>query len=69
MLCLLPLEGGCKPPAPPVPPGVTVVRDLNYAGTEEPRQTLDIYVPQAPPSKPLPLVVFIHGGGWEQGSK
>ncbi len=67
ILCLLPLVGSCKPPSPPAT--VTAVRDINYAGNDEPRQSLDIYVPKTPASKPLPLVVFIHGGGWEAGSK
>ncbi|MDB6118318.1 MAG: Carboxylesterase type [Verrucomicrobiaceae bacterium] len=69
MLCLLPMVASCQPPAPAPPAGVTAVRDLNYAGTEEPRQTLDLFVPKTPPAKPLPLVVFIHGGGWTNGSK
>ena len=43
--------------------------DLNYAGTQNWRQTLDLYVPKTPPKKALPLLVFIHGGGWEQGDK
>lgn len=66
LLCLLPLIGSCAPPAPA---NLTVVRDLNYAGTQEPRQTLDMYVPKRPTEKPLPLLVFIHGGGWEGGNK
>ena len=64
---LLPLAAAGKPPQPPA--DVIAVRDLNYAGSDELRQTLDVYVPKTPPAKPLPLVVFIHGGGWEQGSK
>jgi acetyl esterase/lipase len=74
LLCLtllLPSLGSCQPgETPPTPPhGILAVRDLNYAGTANWRQTLDLYVPEKPPSKPLPLVLFIHGGGWEQGSK
>ena len=69
IVCLLPLAAIGKPPELKTPPGVIAVRDLNYAGSEEPRQTLDMYVPKTPPAKPLPLVVFIHGGGWEEGSK
>ena len=66
-LSLLPLAAHCQSQAPDS--NTLVVRDLNYAGTQEPRQTLDIYVPKVPAEKPLPLLVFIHGGGWEQGNK
>src|SRR5205085_3639213 len=31
--------------------------------------TLDLYLPKASSEKPRPLVVFIHGGGWEGGDK
>lgn len=41
-------------------------RDIAY-GTE-PRQRLDIYVPERP-SAPAPVVVFLYGGGWDSGSK
>ena len=30
---------------------------------------LDLYLPEKPAEKPLPLIVFIHGGGWKAGSK
>ena len=42
--------------------------NLNYADGSNPRQTLDLYYPEDR-SKPLPLVVYIHGGGWVAGSK
>lgn len=42
--------------------------DLNYAGGNNPRQTLDLYLP-AGRAAPLPVVVFLHGGGWQGGSK
>jgi acetyl esterase/lipase len=51
---------------------MTISRDIPYAGTTNPNQTLDIYLPNgkypAHPA-PLPLVVFIHGGGWAEGNK
>lgn len=51
------------------PENLIAVRDLNYASTTNWRQTLDLFEPKTPPTKPLPLIVFIHGGGWESGSK
>lgn len=52
-----------KPPAPPQPP--PTVAKLAY-GTHE-RQVLDFW--QAESSKPTPLVLYIHGGGWRGGDK
>src|ERR1700733_6624715 len=35
-----------------------------------PRQMLDLYLPKKPNSdKPLPIVVYIHGGGWVGGDR
>lgn len=47
-----------------------VKADLAYAATDNPRQKLDLFLPRKPATdKPLPLVVFIHGGGWRNGDK
>lgn len=52
------------------PDTIEVKRDLAYAGTDNPRQKLDLYLPKKPASdKPLPVIVFIHGGGWKGGDK
>ncbi len=56
-----------KPPQPP--PGMKALRDVDYVGDGNRRQMLDLYVPEARSGKPRPLIVFIHGGGWENGSK
>lgn len=64
---LLPCCGNSK--SPPPPPNFEVRRDLAYADTANPKQMLDLYLPKAPAEKPRPLVVFIHGGGWENGDK
>jgi len=54
----------------PLPPGVEAKLDLAYANTENPRQKLDLYLPKLRRSeKPLPVIVFIHGGGWRGGDK
>ncbi|MBL9177106.1 MAG: alpha/beta hydrolase [Verrucomicrobiaceae bacterium] len=51
------------------PPGFKVLRDLDYVGAGNKRQMLDLYLPETKTTKPRPLVVYIHGGGWENGSK
>ena len=43
------------------------VVNVPYA-SDHSRQMLDIYLPDASHS-PAPVVVFIHGGGWEGGDK
>lgn len=48
---------------------VRPVLNLPYADTGHERQRLDLYLPKSPRSKRVPLIVFIHGGGWISGSK
>nr|WP_162933299.1 alpha/beta hydrolase [Corynebacterium lactis] len=49
-------------------PHATNAHRIEY-GTESPRQYGDLFLPKAEDRKhPLPLVVFIHGGGWLQHS-
>src|SRR5262249_26015860 len=43
-------------------------RDLEYVSGGGERNTLDLYLP-ASASKPLPLLIWIHGGGWAFGLK
>jgi arylformamidase len=44
-----------------------VTRDLAYAEPKNEKQTLDVYAPAE--GKGLPVVVWIHGGGWQAGDK
>ena len=47
-----------------------IIQDIPYAGTKNPRQTLDLFIPQEINKKDnLPLVIWIHGGGWKKGTK
>ena len=43
-----------------------ITRDIPYAQTHE-RQVLDVYAPEK--AKNLPVVFWVHGGGWTAGSK
>jgi len=44
-----------------------VATDVPYAVPVNPRQMLDVYAP--PGAKNLPVVFWIHGGGWVSGDK
>lgn len=53
-----------------LPDGVKVTRELPYAPGGHERHKLDIYTPEnLPDGAKLPLVVWVHGGGWQNGSK
>jgi acetyl esterase/lipase len=59
-LLLLPLAWTVEAAAQPVK------RDIPYA-TAHARQVLDVYAPAG--AKELPVVFWIHGGGWQTGDK
>jgi len=46
---------------------LNVKRDISYAETADPRQRVDIYAPEG--AKNLPVVFWIHGGGWVTGDR
>ena len=49
---------------------VDVEKDIAYAGTKNPMQTLDLLRPRSPNGTgPLPVVVNVHGGAWKEGDK
>ncbi|MCM8820396.1 MAG: alpha/beta hydrolase [Candidatus Omnitrophica bacterium] len=50
-----------------LPENTKVIRDIVYAEINGEKLLMDIYIPEN--QKPLPLVVWIHGGGWKKGSK
>src|SRR4051794_3841650 len=41
--------------------------DIPYAGVQDEKRTLDVYAPAG--AKGLPVVFWIHGGGWAAGDK
>lgn len=46
--------------------GVTSVRDLTYANVEGVSLRFDLHMPESP-TGPLPLALYLHGGGWARG--
>jgi acetyl esterase/lipase len=73
--------GSSLPPAPPtharpagdvrkaLPAGVRRVANVTYTRTPAGALDLDLYLPEKPAAAPLPLVVWVHGGGWKSGSR
>src|SRR5262249_11856865 len=51
---------------PMLPEGTKVEGELAY-GPHKERNALDLNVPKS--EAPLPLVSWVHGGGWQNGSK
>lgn len=58
-----------EPKRPMLPKGFVGEFDVKYVPDGDDAQALDIYYPETPAEKPLPLLVWIHGGGWVGGSK
>jgi acetyl esterase/lipase len=54
--------------APPLPEGTRAKYDVPYVEGGGKSQSMDIFVPPGA-AKPMPLVIWIHGGGWQQGDK
>jgi acetyl esterase/lipase len=52
-----------------IPDGVAFEADVEYGRAGQRRLTLDLLRPRNQGDRKLPLVVYIHGGGWEQGDK
>lgn len=52
----------------PLPSDAKVFKDLAYATVGDRKLPLDLYLP-ASADRPMPLVIWIHGGGWRGGSK
>ncbi len=47
--------------------GVKRLTDIAYG--QDARQKLDVYAPETPTAKNMPVVIFLHGGGFIRGDK
>ena len=45
------------------------VRTLTYATRDGVDLLLDLYLPAVPVRRPVPVIVFLHGGGWSGGTR
>jgi acetyl esterase/lipase len=65
-LLLAALMAGCSTAAGNVPfPLGAADRNLTYCNS----QTLDLYIPRAAVTRPLPVAMYVHGGGMTAGDK
>ena len=64
-----PLMAGAMSEAELLAQPIRFYLNLPYAGNANPRQQLDIYVPERPSYVPMPVVIYLHGGLWQEGDK
>ena len=55
--------------APALPADVARHADITYASIGDRDLLLDVYAPARKPEQEIPVVVWVHGGGWRGGSK
>jgi acetyl esterase/lipase len=54
---------------PPLPAGVKRASNIEYSKPASGALLLDLYLPVKASAQPLPVVLWMHGGGWKAGSK
>ncbi len=52
-----------------LPAGIKAERNIPYVEKGHRNQVLDLFLPEQPSDKPLPLLIWIHGGAWMGGSQ
>lgn len=59
-----------RPAAPAFAPGVRLLPNIEFARPEGRSLLLDLYLPEnSDPQHPIPLIVYVHGGGWAGGDR
>jgi acetyl esterase/lipase len=66
VLALIPAPASAQMKGVKLPEGTIEHRELRYDDHKE-RNTLDLFIPKS--EKPLPLIIWVHGGAWQGGSK
>lgn len=51
-----------------IPADVVETKDIEYGRVGDRPLLLDLYMPVSPPN-PVPVLIFIHGGGWYKGDR
>lgn len=46
-----------------------IIRDIEYSRPDDYPLLLDLYLPQEAKDSAVPVVIWVHGGGWKNGSK
>ncbi len=52
-----------------LPPGTKEMRNISYVKDGHERQKLDLFLPPRRGTAPVPLIIWVHGGAWLEGSK
>ena len=65
---LRPREGPAVEPHR-LPATIDARPDLSYAANEPPRQRVDVLLPRTRSVETLPVLLYIHGGGWQGGDR
>ncbi|MGF1578664.1 MAG: prolyl oligopeptidase family serine peptidase [Gemmataceae bacterium] len=63
-----PAANAQRPQRPNIPEGTIVHKNLEYVPNGHKRHRLDLYLPP-PVNGPTPVIIWVHGGGWRNGSK
>jgi len=67
---ITPASGAKKETKPAqVPSGAILEKDIAYIPGGSKAQVLDLYLPETAGKPAVPLLMFVHGGGWRGGSK
>jgi acetyl esterase/lipase len=64
-----PAPGKIPGPIPPPPADVTLIQDIQYGTAAGTPLYLHLSLPKPLPEKPAPVIIIVHGGGWQDGNR